>query len=275
MTSHHVPYFQRAPVVERVLGVQFQPISGFHAGLLGAYWKMLGEDWPSVNEASALEPQFVEFDNAQLSLIPRISFTLMQTPACRLQMLNRRGDRMIQLQNGRFHLNWKGTAGEDYPRYPQIREEFDRYYGLLVSFLSKEVGCDPATELWEVTYLNHLPKSTVWSKPSDWQALFPSLVQPSPVSDGLCLETFNGAWQYEIHPRRGRLYVELRHGRQDRTGDEELLVFTLTARGPLKNGDAADIDHGLNLGRFAIANAFTSLTSESAHSYWGRRNETS
>ena len=73
MTPQFVPYFEHAPVVERVLGVQFQPIAGFHAGLFGAFWKTLGDDWPKANDAGPIEPQYVEFENERLSLIPHFA----------------------------------------------------------------------------------------------------------------------------------------------------------------------------------------------------------
>lgn len=273
MTPRNVPYFERAPIVERVLGVQFQPIASFHSGLLGAFWKSLGDEWTAANDAAPIAPHFIDFGNERLSLIPRVSLTLTQMPVSRLQILNQRGDRMIQIQNGRFHLNWKGASGKDYPRYPQIREEFDRYFNQLVEFLIRELSVRPSVELWEVTYLNHLPRASVWSEPRDWASLFPPLSQPSVVPNGLSLETIGGSWQYEICPRRGQLQVEIRHGRSER-GGEELLVFSLTARGPINRDVDSGIAEGLDLGRLTIVNAFKNLTSETAHTYWGLRDET-
>lgn len=282
MSSDKVPYFEHAPVVERVLGVQFQPVAGFHTGLLGAFWKTLGKEWPCVTDANAIEPQYVDFEGDYFWTAPHISLRLMQTPTCRLQILNRQGDRMIQLQNGRFHLNWKGAAGPDYPRYPQIRDEFDEYFNCLSEFLRNEAGNPPVVDLWEVTYLNHLPKLTVWNNPTDWVSLFPTLVQPSAIPGplpleqpaGFSLETFGGAWQYEISPRKGKLHIELRHGRHERADAGELLVFTLTARGMLEGGTATEIHRGLDLGRYAIGHAFKTLTSKAAHAYWGLKDET-
>lgn len=272
-----IPFFERAPVVERVLGIQFQPVTAFHAGLLGAFWKTLGDEWPSVTDAGAIEPQFVDFGGDRLWGVPQISFRLMQSPPCRLQILNRQGDRMIQLQNGRFHLNWKGAAGPTYPRFPQICSEFKSYFERLSGFLLKEVGVEPVAELWEVTYLNHLPKGTVWNDANDWASLFPPLIQSSATSTSLpsesdarlALETFGGTWQYEISPKQGRLHVELSHGRHARHDVGEVLILTLTARGMMERGTMDDICHGLSLGRFAIAHAFMALTSSEAHTYWG------
>ncbi len=277
MALDNVPYFERAPVVERVLGVQFQPIPGFHTGLLGAFWKSLGDQWPSVSDAHVIESQYVGFDVDRFWGMPSVSLRLVETPPCRLQMLNRQGDRMIQLQNGRFHLNWKGASGVGYPRYPQIRLEFDQHFDLLLKFLRSELNVSPTIELWEVTYLNHLPRSTVWDDPSDWQSLFPPLAQPSAAvmesasngEAGLSLETFGGTWQYEISPKKGRLHIELRHGRHERADADELLVLALTARGMLQGSTTDEIHQGLDLGRFVIAHAFKSITSEKAHAYWG------
>jgi len=269
MPTPQAPYFRNAPVVERVLGVQFDSVSGFHNGLLGAFWKSLGDDWPQVTDAGPIEPEFEQFGESALWAYPGVSFRVSQSPGCRLQIQNAAGDRMIQVQNCRFHLNWKGTSGEGYPRFPAIQDEFLAYLKRFRDFLASDAKAGLRPNTWEVTYVNHCQKGTVWKTPEDWQSVFSPLVLPRPTTAFAALETLGGNWQYEIQPRRGRLRVELRHGRQD---DRELLAFTLTARGPLGQTDDASIAAGLDLGRQTIDVAFKELTSDAAHKYWELEN---
>ncbi len=44
---------------------------------------------------------------------------------------------MIQIQNGRLHLNWLGTAGKAYPRYENVREGFVTALRAFLEFLAK------------------------------------------------------------------------------------------------------------------------------------------
>ena len=52
---------------------------------------------------------------------------------------------------------------------------------------------------------------------------------------------------------------------------EEIVVLTLTARGPLPESDAdlPSIIAGLNLGRHTIVRSFRELMSDAANAYWG------
>jgi hypothetical protein len=65
MTDERVtesPSYLRPPVVETILGVQFKPLRGLQNAHLGAFWKTLGDEWPTVADAPPLEPQFERFD---------------------------------------------------------------------------------------------------------------------------------------------------------------------------------------------------------------------
>ncbi len=112
----------------------------------------------------------------------------------------------------------------------------------------------------------------MWNEPGDWQRLFPG--SATLASEGLPvrLESFGGEWHYEIEPRRGRLHVKLSHGQRSNLdqGKEEILVMTLTARGPINkvDGELTTLECGLDLGHNAIVRAFKGLTSEDAHDYW-------
>jgi uncharacterized protein (TIGR04255 family) len=270
----HSTYFARAPVVERVLGVQFQPIAGLHSGVIGAFWQSLGHDWPTASDAAPVTMQSELFGDAARSPF-QLPFLFGASQGSRLQILNRTGDRMIQVQNGRFHFNWKGTSGEGYVRFGTILEEFDIYLRKFVDFVVSQAGGVFLPNQWEVTYLNHIPRGTVWQSPSDWQNLFSSVVNlPSP--DGpILLESFAGSWHYEIPPRQGRLHVEVSIARNETWSPNELLVFTLTARGPIDREpeNRKELFKRLNVGSDAIVWAFEALTSKEAHTYWGIQNE--
>ena len=268
MPDNPLPSFKHPPVVETVLGVQFDPIRGFTNAHLGAFWKSLGAEWPSVADAPPLEQQFEQFGDERAWGSLGFQLKLTSAPASRLQIRNASNDRMIQIQNGRFHLNWLGQAGGEYPRYQGVRPEFDKLFARFSMFVRDQQLGDPKLNQWEVTYVNHIPKGSLWRAPSDVAGISCLFGRPPALPMVAGQESFSGAWHFEITPQRGRLHVEIRHGRRTIPDEQEVLILTLTARGPLGTGEK-EYDEGLNLGREVIVRGFNALTSEIAHETWG------
>ena len=139
-------------------------------------------------------------------------------------------------------------------------------------FLTEE-GLPPIqANQWEVSYINHLPKGTVWNEVEDWGQLFEFHSVP-PVEVNRCrLETFGGQWSYEITPRRGRLHIVIHHGMTSPTGPE-IIVFNLTARGGVKEGEGAveTFEAGLDLGREVVVTNFAKLVTKKLRDYWEQK----
>lgn len=270
MPSPDLPSFERPPVIETVMGVQFDPLPGLHNAHLGAFWtKLEPGKWPKVTDAPALEPQFERFDE---SLAWRgLKLKLTQDPSARIQIRNASGDRMIQVQNGRFHYNWLGHHGGPYPRYSVVRPEFDVSLELFKRFLKEVEAGELHPNQWETTYVNHIPKGSVWKVLSEWSNVVEFLGEVSASQGSVSLESLSGEWHFEIQPQRGRLHVQLKHVREGSAENGEILRLTLTARGPIasRGSEGLTLDEGLNLGRETIVRTFKEITSKSAHEHWG------
>ena len=116
--------FERPPVVETVLGVQFAKLPNFSNAHLGAFWASLGADWPHVKDVPPLEEQFETFGESSV-WASQMRLKLTQSPAVRFQISNAAEDRMVQIQNGRLDYNWLSQSGSNYPRYKNVRPDFD------------------------------------------------------------------------------------------------------------------------------------------------------
>ena len=267
-----LPSYARPPVVETVLGVQFDRLPGFTNAHLGAFWKTLDPaEWPTVTDAPALPPQLETFNQAA-KLGRSIRFQLTQEPLCRLQFKNAAGDRMLQIQNGRLHFNWLAS---DYPRYEVVREGFVTALRQFTEFVALEGLAHIRPNQWEITYINQIPQGTVWTTPNDWR-FFRPLNSAEAVNDTVQCESFTGEWHFVIPPERGRLHIEWQHGIQasPEQNEREIIGLTLTARGPLDTATPGTdgILGGLDLGRATIVRTFASLMSDSANQYWGLTN---
>lgn len=265
-----LPSFGRPPVVETVLGVQFDIIPGFSNAHLGAFWKTHLPDWPSTTDAPPLEPQFERFGEDRMwAKLNELAFKFTTAPTMRVQIRNAENSRMVQLQNGRLHYNWIGE-GSKYVRYDTLRPEFDDIFRKFSQFVADEKLGVIRLNQWEVTYVNHLRKGIDWKEPADWNRLFHGLVQLPPKLESVQLESFGGEWHYEIPEKQGRLHVQLQHGRETVPPENEILILNLTARGPLSSdGDPREeFDNGLSIGHAVVVKSFAGLTSQDARSIW-------
>jgi uncharacterized protein (TIGR04255 family) len=269
--SKGLPKYKNPPVVETVLGVQFEPLSKCGNAHLGAFWKKLGGDWPNVNDAPCLDPQFEQFSEEKSWLPAGFQLKVSQDTNTRLQIRNGTNDRMIQVQNGRLLYNWLGHEGKPYPNFEEVEGEFNRALDAFGQFMTAEEIGELRPNQWEVTYVNHIPVGTVWNDPCDWVDLFPSLAALPSKTSSVRLESFGGQWHYEIAPKLGRLHVNLAHGWRKTPSEQEMLVLKLTARGPVKEDDldGVSLNEGLCIAHKAIVQSFTELTSDKAHQYWG------
>lgn len=277
MITGKLPAFRKPPVVEVVLGVQFNRPPAISNAQLGAFWKHLSGKWPNVSDANPIEQAFERFGAEHVWSSIGGSIKLSQEQVRRLQISNADRTRMIQVQSNRFHLNWRGYEGGAYPRYGAIRPEFDALWKEFRDFLSRESVGDVIANQWEVTYVNHIPKGSVWTRADDWRGVIVGLPIPATSPDPmLSLDSFNGEWHYVIGDEAGRVHVNILHGRTaDIAGSRpeiEILRVMITARGPI--GDTTrkglSLDHGLDLGHEAVVRCFAGITSEKAHQFWER-----
>jgi uncharacterized protein (TIGR04255 family) len=276
-TAQPGPAYDRPPVIETVVGVQFERLSKARNAHWGAFWKTLDDgEWPTVSDAPLLEAQFEQFE-PKSGWGRAIQLQLTQDPTCRIQIKNGDANRMLQIQNGRIHLNWLGKDGGEYPRYEAVRSEFSDLLRRFQEFLAEEELGEFKPNQWEATYVNHIPRGTVWNTPSDW-GFFRLLDGMPTLTNVIEGESFAGQWHFVIPPRRGRLHIDWQHGRGTGDGEpgneKDFVRLTLTARGPMSAGGGVDqVLEGIDLGRATIVQSFRDLMSEDANRFWGLRDE--
>ena len=265
-----LPKFNKPPVVETVLGIQFLPLAGFRNAHLGAFWKTLDADWPHVSDASLLGHDRELFsDDRWVPGGPILQLT--QTPTSRLWIRNQNKDRMIQVQRDRLCYNWLANKGKNqYPSYAEVRQEFDKAWDSFLRFIEQENLGPVQPDQWEVTYVNHIPRGEVWKAPHEIPRLLDGLLAQKSGGDWGTFESAGGASTFVIADNRGRLHIEFQHTRPE---TEEQIVLKLTARGPID--DRTDTDAGLNLGHETIVRAFADITGEYAHGseFWDRTDD--
>lgn len=272
-----LPDYANPPVAETVLGVQFDRFPQLRNGHLGAFWLELNQrDWPTIGDAPPLPNQFENFADSS-GWARAVQLQLTQDPSFRIQIKNADLNRMIQIQNSRLHFNWMKEEGGRYPRYEAVRQEFTTILNQFRQFVAaRELG-EFKPNQWEVTYVNKIPRGTVWTTPADWGFFRP--LGGVPTIGGLIEgESFGGEWHFVIPGQRGRLHIDWQHGKAPRGKGEEAtgedsVRLNLTARGPIVGSETDDrVMAGLDLGHETIVRAFASLMSDDANRYWEIKN---
>jgi uncharacterized protein (TIGR04255 family) len=267
------PQFDRPPVVETALSLQFTPLVRYTGAHAGWFWKeyldKLGEgskQWSQVAEVPKLPDQFERFGNEDVWAPRSVKFVQgLQSP--RTQIVRSDGERMIQIQDSRFILNWKKQAGE-YPSYDVLVPELRIIIHAFEAFAGEAGFGALQYNQWEVAYVDQLAKGELWETPRDWSKIFPGLtVPPAPVSEAKD-ETMSADWRFAIPGQRGRLYMSLRQIRIP-PSNQEVLNVTYVARGPVSAFHTWE--QGLNVGHEAITALFLSMTSREAQAHWKRR----
>jgi uncharacterized protein (TIGR04255 family) len=187
-----------------------------------------------------------------------------------MQFINDTDDKVIQIQNTRFLYNWRKRESVS-PRFHDLYPQFISHLAGFRDFLGAASLADVEPNQWEVTYINHINRGGLWRTPDDWYRIFPGLIPPPTSMPGTKLEREAGEVSFQLLPERGRLHLQFSSGRSTDDGSD-VLALHLTARGPVKRDDPTlNLQSGMELGHHVLVDAFTSIASDSALKYWGKR----
>jgi len=269
LRSDQLPEFDRPPVVETVLGAQFEGLPDLSPPLVGWFWRQhLPGQWPVARLANPIADQVERFDELkwqkhvlELKLVPPQS-------AWRVQIESADEQRLVQVQNTRFHFNWRKRNG-DYPSFRKLLPEFKERFFQFCDFIKTNQGREPRVTQWEITYVNHILKDDLWNSPADWATVVPNFFIPLQYAGDQVFDGFDGEWHKVLGDKLGRIHISLKHAKIGAPDGPEALVLQLTARGPIK--PTLSLVDGLEIGHNAIVNTFAGMTSESAHKIWKRR----
>ena len=200
---------------------------------------------------------------------------LERPPMTRYWFVTENQSELIQVQQDRFAFNWrKMPEAADYPRYPQLRKEFESR--LREFLMTVGEGATPTPNWCEVAYINHIgPEGENGDRPELDRLLrlfqsrsgeFPptpedtQLVQrfliPNPIPD-------------DSTPI-GRMTVTLASA--FRVADMvPIYVLTLVARGRAMPEEIDGALSFLDLGHQWIVRAFEGITTNEMHTQWKLR----
>ena len=263
-----LPSYERPPVNEVGIGIGFAPLRCWNSVAPGEFFRRVQADYPIVEDKPPLLPLKAELNPAYPG-----EFTDLP-PVRRTWFVSDDGASLIQTQEDRLHFNWRQfRPNQEYPRHGQVLACFESVLRKLIAHAA-EHGETLAVHSGEVTYVNHIPRGELWKEWHDLGGIFSGW---NPIPNGIenpaalnCSVSFVGSSLSEATVIPGHnLTVELKSG-QRMTDQLPVLVFQLTDRGRLESMSEVAIREWVGDARANIVKGFTSLTTSTAHRFWGR-----
>lgn len=260
----HLPDFNYPPLNEVALGVQFAPPTEYQQILAGEVWNLFRKEYPQVQDQAPISPAFETFGLPMSA--GQLSFVTGATHD-RFWFLRPEGDELIQFQNDRLLHNWR-KVGDRENKYPRFETMIDKFKDELERLQGYMNGLTPQTLVvnqCEVSYINQIIVDTEEDlKASNWLRFVTfGDKYPDDFKVG-----FREIIRDEAEKPQGRLICEAVNALNQ--SGQKIIAFTLTVRGAPKEpkiGSALDF---ISKGRELIVSRFTELTTDYAHTKWGR-----
>jgi uncharacterized protein (TIGR04255 family) len=276
------PRYEHPPVVEVALGVQFKPLATLGIPQLGLLWSTSRARFPKVEHQPPLQH---EIERRGVQAQPTIGFRIVEPGSVlipRVWMISERGTELLQVQQDRFVRNWRRYHDGQaiYPEYLEhLRPKMIEDLKIFLAFVRDEKLGEIEFDQCDLTYVNQIEPSGVWSSPAEYTKVFPGLAPGLNVGSERPLDTVGFRARHELLDPSGefvgRLHIQLDSGTSiptaERPEPQPILALQLIARGsPIGKGIDGLLAF-LDFGHDAIVTTFDKITSETMHQAWGKK----
>lgn len=274
----HLPDFSKPPIDEVSIGFQFKTLRKLLSAHYGVFYDKIKSEFPNIEEHTPLATRFETFGRTAEQQ-PSIEFGTTP-PLRRVWFLSEDGHRLIQIQPNRFIHNWRKIEGEgDYPRFENIIPDLLTSFAKFKEFLL-EMNIDSLdVNQCEITYFNNidlLKDETFgdafnrvfcfWQETSFDGRLSDSRIETESVAVHRTFRVFESEGNEPI----ARLHIEALPAYQSEL-DKEVIRLQLTFRGQPESLEPEAVNKFFLIGREAIVEMFSNITTADSHLIWGRR----
>jgi uncharacterized protein (TIGR04255 family) len=272
-----LPRFQRPPVTEALIGMQFAPLTSVRNAHIGLLWAQIRDEYPVVSEQPPIPAGFETFGGNGTPFGGQpffMSGSMMLGGISRYWFETRaEGEHLLQFQQDRIVHNWRRRdENRAYPSYDVVKTKFVSDINKIISFLNSENLGEIIPTQCEVSYINTITESDV---PEIHGRLERILSVWSGLSAGTAETTFENAglqMRFLMRPfgeSIGRVYAnvapqfllpDLQAGYQ----------VEVTARGKPQEATIDSALEFLDLAHEAAVRTFSDITTEKMHTVWER-----
>lgn len=272
-----LPDFDRPPVSEVALSLQFEPLSNLKGPMLGLLWGAFKDRYPQVEEHPPLEPVIEKFSGPEGMPNLKLQFQVLDAPPpVRVWFVNIEGTELIQVQQDRFVHNWrKATPEDEYPRYTYLRAKLIEELGQFLRFVQEEKLGKIVFNQTEVTFVNSILSGEGWERHGQLDNVL--TIHSGHYSDDFFNEPENvqTALRYVIpgadqHPV-GRLHISVVPV-VSLQNKKPALNLTIIAR-CAPDGTVEDTLRCLDMCHRWVVKGFASITTKEMHEVWRRQDQ--
>lgn len=263
-----LPKFDRPPVTEVALSVQFEKLNVTTAQLALVWQKFRGR-FPVVEEKPPIDTVIEQFGPAK-AVDGEIRFEVANLPSPRLWFVSESQRELVQIQRNRFVRNWRKTENEiAYPSYEKLRESFVTDWELFLNFVATEFDSTITPNQCEVTYVN-IFEDIATSDVPQVVSVFSGKRSDDYLGDTEDLEfRIRFILNEEDGKPWGRLHISAKPVIRMADGSKSIRM-SLTVRGAPKEKNSASVLEFLDRGHEAVVRGFASITTEEMHKKWER-----
>ncbi len=254
MASAPIPSYIAPPLTEVVCGIQFEalPLQTRH---IGQFWTEISGDYPLTQDFPPV-PEVGDFPTINILTMPPLRRAFMATAST---------EYAIQLQENRFHYNWRKLDPDvKYPRFPAVFDRFLGSWGRFSDFARRQGLAEPRPKRYELAYVNELNSLGHLSveqavKLFDWQN-FAAQFLPKPQGTNI-------AWSFSLPDQKGSMNAST--NRFTKPDGRTTVVLTLLCSGP-SAPESYSLNEWFETAHEWIVRGFTDLTTQEAQSVWKR-----
>jgi len=269
-----LPDYERPPVSEVVLSIQFGSNPQFQIVHAGLYWNLIRDHFPNVSEQTPLAPAFEAFSTPLIETVPFQVQGFVTPPFPRFWFESQDRAYILQLQQDRILFNWRAISNESvYPRYETLRERFLREVQRLVGFFQEQKIGALSVNQCEVTYINSISFGKEQEDTARLDLVTPLWSDKARNIGGLEVERTLIQTVFVLKSNQrpyGRLYVTFRPAVQTVGFLRPVVQLEMTARGSPEDGSLDAAFRLLDQERGAIVRTFADVTTEEMHRIWSR-----
>ena len=256
-----LPSFDNPPVIEVVIGVQFESLSRFHIPHVGVLWDCLDrKKYPTCEEVAPLHG----YEDERVIVYEK-------PPMPRIWFIGEDQSSVVQFQKDRFLYNWRKNpdpeVGKPYPRYSKVIKGFyDNIQNFQSCIKSLDIEAINPQRL-EISYINIIPLELFGGaanigkilKDVSWMNKNRALPEPHRV---------NVDWQFKVKKISALLDLRINTAQVQKTG-EEILRIELTVKGQAPHKDIRKCRAWFDTAHETIVTGFKDITTANAHKMWG------
>lgn len=255
-----LPKYDNPPVIETVIGVEFEPIHSWQIPHFGLFWSLIRSEYQECSVQPPLPDQVEKFGNERNVL----TINLNPHPNARCWFFDKNSNWLLQIQNNRFLSNWKRNKSS-YPNYQGFYDRFEGEWNKFNNFLANENLGKPKLLQCEVSYINHIEVFTDFNNLTEifpvWAGYKKESFLPNP--EAVAINTV-----YIIPENRGRLYIAMqpvvRHS-------DIKTVIQLSVTAKLKIASNQEMKEVISVAHEWVVKGFTDFTSDKIHESWQRK----